>query len=158
MFFICWLNPPEWFPLLRIKSLRGLQTFIICFFPLSNLLNTKQKCRLVQMERICRRRFNLTEMSDFTFNMVRERKISWSPEHFLYCPQCRSSVVSRNFVIVNCRFDPLIEWIYWHYKQTTPLITFAVNCWLVKFNIVNQKVWKSRLVSSFHTYLILQPD
>ena len=46
------------------------------FIPLSNLLNTKQKCRLVQMERMCRRRFNLTEMSDFTFNMVKERKIS----------------------------------------------------------------------------------
>ena len=49
------------------------------FIPLSNLLNAKQKCRLVQMERFCRRRFNLTEMSDFTFNMVRERKISRSP-------------------------------------------------------------------------------
>ena len=46
------------------------------FIPLSNLLNTKQKCRLVQMERICRRQFNVTEMSDFTFHMVRERKIS----------------------------------------------------------------------------------
>ena len=35
------------------------------FIPLSNLLNTKQKCRLVRMERICRLLFNLTEMSDF---------------------------------------------------------------------------------------------
>ena len=34
------------------------------FIPLSNLLNKKQKCKLVQMERICRR-FNLTETSDF---------------------------------------------------------------------------------------------
>ena len=46
------------------------------FIPLSNLLNTNKKCRLVQMKRICRRRFNLTEMSDFTFNMVKKRKIS----------------------------------------------------------------------------------
>ena len=67
------------------------------FIPLSNLLDTKQKCRLVQMERICRR-FNLTEMSDLTFNIVKERKIS----------ECSSLVVSWNFGIVNCRFDQLI--------------------------------------------------
>ena len=46
------------------------------FISLSILLNTKQKCRLVQMERICRQQFNLTEMSNFTFDMVKERKIS----------------------------------------------------------------------------------
>ena len=39
------------------------------FISLCNLLKTKQKCRILQMERICRR-LNLTEMSDFTFNMV----------------------------------------------------------------------------------------
>ena len=43
-----------------------------------------------------------------------------------------------NFRMVDCRFDRLIEWINWYYKQTTPLITFAVNRLLVKINIANQ--------------------
>ena len=64
------------------------------FIPLSNLLNTKQKCTLVQMERICRRPFNLTEMSHFTFNMVKERKISCSVGVWLFQGISESLIVA----------------------------------------------------------------
>ena len=57
MLFLCWLNSVGVISPSEDQITQKTSNLYHLFIPLSNLLNTKQKCRLVQMERICRRRF-----------------------------------------------------------------------------------------------------